>query len=612
MKLLLKILFVFLLSQHNIAQISPIISYKTPNTFTIGESISPLKPTHTGGIVSGAEVTTVAGSGSVGSNNGTGSTASFNDPRGMAFDILGNLYVADAANHKIRKVTPKGVVTTFAGSGIKGATNGLETTASFSSPNAITTDVVGNFYVADMGNQKIRKITPNGEVTTFAGSGTEGAVDGPAHLASFNHPHGSIFDSLGNLYVVDYANHKIRKITPDGVVTTFVGGDESGANNGQGHKASFASPRGITIDASDNVYVADSGNHMIRKITPRGMVTTFAGSGSQDDTDGVGTSASFNSPIGVAIDKTGNLIIADKDNNKVRQITPEGIVTTIAGSGERSSLDGPGATATFYGISKVAVNNANEIYVSTLGHKIRKITYRNGSYSISPDLPTGMIFNTETGIITGTPTTLLPASTYTITAINESGHHAFNISITVNDIIPEIRYTASVTLNENEAMAPLIPTSTGGQVTNYTISPDLPSGLTFDSTTGIISGIPNNPMAVKTYTITASNSGGTATFDMDITIKGLDILVSEVITPNGDRINDTWIIKNIENYSNAVIQVFNRWGTKVFTAKNYQNDWNGYYKNNSRPLPESGSYYYQIDLEGDGIYKKHGWIYITR
>jgi len=208
-------------------------------------------------------------------------------------DGSGNVYVGDEVNHKIRKITSAGVVTTLAGSGSSGSADGTGTLASFNNPYGVAVDLSGNVYVADKGNFLIRKITSGGVVTTLAGSGSSGSANGTGTAASFNYPFGVAVDGSGNVYVGDYENHLIRKITSAGEVTTLAGSGSSGSANGTGTAASFSSPYDVAVDGSGNVYVADYYNHLIRKITSDGVVTTLAGSGSSGSANGTGTAASF-------------------------------------------------------------------------------------------------------------------------------------------------------------------------------------------------------------------------------------------------------------------------------------------------------------------------------
>jgi sugar lactone lactonase YvrE len=321
-------------------------------------------------------VTTFAGSGLPGSIDATGTAASFRGPNGMCIDALGNIYVADASNNKIRKITPFKVVTTLAGSGIAGSIDASGSAASFSYPRGVCCDAAGNVYVADGGNHKIRKITPAGVVTTFAGSGSIGSIDGTGTASSFYAPIGICSDALGNIYVADGANSNIRKITPSGVVTTFAGSSGMlGSADGNGSAASFRGPIGICSDSKGNIYVADFGNYKIRKITPGGNVTTLAGSGTSGSADGTGASASFKNTHAVCSDTSGHIYVADYQDNKIRKITPGGVVTTFAGTGIEGSKDTIWSSASFSYPSGVTSDVVGNIYVADAGNlKIRKIS----------------------------------------------------------------------------------------------------------------------------------------------------------------------------------------------------------------------------------------------
>jgi sugar lactone lactonase YvrE len=326
-------------------------------------------------------VTTVAGlAGSSGSADGTGSVARFNGPSGVATDSLGNVYVADYFNSTIRKITPGGVVTTRAGlAGSAGSDDGTGSAARFDEPIGVATDSSGNVYVADYGNNTIRKITPAGVVTTLAGPARSvGSADGTGSAARFYNPQGVATDSSGNLYVADTYNSTIRKITPGGVVTTLAGlAVQAGSADGTASGARFSGPSGVATDASGNVYVADRLNHTIRKITPAGVVTTLAGlAGSSGSVDGTGSAARFHGPYGVATDSSGNVYVADDGNHTIRQITSAGVVTTLAGlAGSGGSADGTGSAARFYFPSGVATDSSGNVYVAdTANDTIRKIT----------------------------------------------------------------------------------------------------------------------------------------------------------------------------------------------------------------------------------------------
>lgn len=304
----------------------------------------------------------------------------FDLPRGVAADNSGNIYIASANNHTIQKLAPAGVLTTLAGrEGIIGSADGTGSAARFNNPWGVATDGSGNVYVADTGNHMIRKITPAGEVTTLAGLVlSAGNADGIGKAARFNTPHGVATDSSGNLYVADTYNNTIRKITPAGSVTTLAGlAGTAGSADGNGRAARFSSPWGVTTDSSGNIYVADRLNATIRKITPEGTVTTLAGlARSSGKADGIGSAARFVSPAAVATDGTGNIYVADTSTDSIRKITPEGVVSTLAGlGGNTGSVDATRSAARFSYPSGVAIDSRGDVYVADAGNKaIRKIT----------------------------------------------------------------------------------------------------------------------------------------------------------------------------------------------------------------------------------------------
>jgi hypothetical protein len=332
-------------------------------------------------ISSAGVVTTLAGSaGNSGSADGSGSAARFSQPCGLAVDTAGTLYVADAFNHLIRRVTPAGAVTTLAGTaGTHGAADGTGSAAQFSVPQGVGLDRAGNVYVADGGNNTIRKITPAGAVTTLAGlAGTMGWADGAGSAARFNFPCSVAVNAANTVFVADTYNSTIRSLAPDGTVTTFAGSAESrGSADGTGSSARFARPEGVAVDGAGTVYVADTDNHTVRRITADGAVTTLAGKAqTSGTTDGTGSAARFDNPNGVAVDGAGTVYVADTRNHTIRRITPSGVVTTFAGAADiTGSTDGPGEAARFYEPNAVAVDGAGNVYVAdTRNHTIRRIT----------------------------------------------------------------------------------------------------------------------------------------------------------------------------------------------------------------------------------------------
>jgi len=320
-------------------------------------------------------------SGVSGNGDGTGSEAQFVGPNGIAADSAGNVYVADIFSSTLRKVTPAGVVTTLAGAvGERGDTDGSGPDARFSSPCGVAVDSSGNIYVADTDNHSIRKVTPAGVVTTFAGTaGMSGGDDGTGANARFESPHGLAVDGSGNVYVADWGNSTIRKITPGGVVSTLAGlAGEWGDANGTGANARFRGPSSVALDSNENVYVADSFNHTIRKVTQAGVVTTFAGfSGYSGFNNGTGTGARFNKPNGVAVGAGGDVYVGDSENNIIRKVTPGRVVTTLAGTAGYFAgyKDGTGADARFHEPRGVTVAGDGNLYVAdTFNSTIRKVT----------------------------------------------------------------------------------------------------------------------------------------------------------------------------------------------------------------------------------------------
>lgn len=339
-------------------------------------------------ITPAGSVTTLAGNpGEQGPMDGSGSAARFTYPYGIAVDGAGTVYVADTYNWRVRKVTPSGDVTTLAGSGLHPyqtqSVDGPGQLARFDQPTGIAVDPLGNVYVADEGNYTIRKITPGGDVSTFAGTPPQrGSSDGVGSGARFSGPSGVAADGAGNLYVADSDNFTVRRITVDGVVATLAGAPgQIGSADGAAFDARFGSytyggPRAVAVDQEGIVYVADTGNHTIRKITG-GTVTTLAGNAGQPGSlDGTGCASFFYWPSGLAVDRNRNLYVADTGNHTIRKITPAGIVTTLAGSAALiGSADGAGSVARFNMPSGLVVDGAGVVYVAdTLNSRIRRIT----------------------------------------------------------------------------------------------------------------------------------------------------------------------------------------------------------------------------------------------
>jgi sugar lactone lactonase YvrE len=345
-------------------------------------------------------VSTVAGSGKVGDlgggyADGPALQAEFRRPAALAMDAAGNLYIADEKNHRIRVLSPDRIVSTLAGSGPSGAAlggyvDGPATVARFADPIGLCVAVDGSLYVADSDNQRIRRVSPDGSVSTWAGSGdfvklVGGYADGPREAAQFNRPYDVVMDDQGNLFVADYFNNIIRRIGADGQVSTLAGNGLPGHQDGSGSAAQLAYPNRLVF-RSGNLYVTEghsrdmwemeSGNH-VRKITLQGQVSTLAGSGVAGDADGPSAAAQFDTPMGVDMDAQGNLYVAEYLGHCIRIVSPDGQVNTLAGTcGTQGYQDGPATTALFSYPMDVLVSEAEHLlYIADFGnHRIRAIT----------------------------------------------------------------------------------------------------------------------------------------------------------------------------------------------------------------------------------------------
>jgi len=353
----------------------------------VGALLSCPKPTGSTSPSKVWVVSTLAGS-TEGFDDDVGAAAKFALPEGVAVDAAGNVYVADTYNHRIRKISTNGEVSTIAGGSTSGSRDGAATeNAQFNYPTGLALDSSGNVYVADQRNNLIRKISTNGQVSTIAG-GSQGFLDAAGRSAQFHYPTGLAVDSSGNIYVADQFNNRIRKIAPaegesDRVVSTIAGSTQ-GSDDGAGTAAKFYHPTGVALDSSGNIYVADYNNHLIRKIAPAEgesdrEVSTIAGGSTSGSADGAGTSALFNTPYGLVVDAEGNLYVADRNNHLIRKITPDRVVSTIAGGGRTAwgDTDGPGRSARFDNPTGVALDAEGNLYVADRSNnRIRKMEYK--------------------------------------------------------------------------------------------------------------------------------------------------------------------------------------------------------------------------------------------
>lgn len=679
-------------------------------------------------------VTTFAGNGTAGPADGVGSTARFNNPTGVVCDWAGNIYVADAGNNKIRKITPGRVVTTIAGTGVAGSANGKGSVATFNNPRGITIDDTGLLYIADTDNNLIRSVsatgytispalpaglsfdsstgiisgTPTGRtaatdytvtaynsggsssfvvniavagippvisypgnphmftkgvaitplvpnnaggpvpanvygmVTTLTGSPTAGSTDGPKSIATFNGPSDIAIDSIGSIYVADYGNYKVRKITPSGVVNTFAGSGSAGSANLVRTAASFNSPAGLDVDAAGNIYVADVNNYKIRKISPLGGASTAAGAGTAGVLNGTPGNSTFNRPYAVHVDPDGNVLIADTYNNLARKLVPGVGVTTVASS------------VTFNHPQGITNDVSGNIFLSDFGsNKIYKMTHSGAGYTTTTFAGSG-----ADGTANGTKT---------VASFSGPRGMAFDVSgnLYVSDynssLIRRISPTGVVT-----TLAGVVGThgSTDGEgtaasfwnpagmaidktgnlyvadysnnmvrkisLTGYSLSPGLPSGLTFDATTGIISGTPKQTLAPKTYTVTAYNAFGSSTTTMSIGVQLPSMFmatslqdepiaaepdVKKSLSPNGDGINDVLTIENIEQYPDNKMTILNAAGAKVYEASGYGTNGKLFdgHSSTSGKMQSPGTYLYMLEYRSpEGIERKTGYFVLKQ
>jgi sugar lactone lactonase YvrE len=330
------------------------------------------------------QVNTHVGSGHAALVDGTGENASFSEPFGICLDAHGTLYVADSANHCIRKISPKGVVTTLSGSGQPGTVDGRADAVRFDTPSNVRFDGKGNLYVCSYVENSIRIVDADGNARSLIANREVGYRDGSIDQAQIYAPRGMVFDSQGNLFFSDCWNHRIRRISPAGLVETVAGGGPTGVEakatwrDGKGTHARFFAPCGLAIDSHDNLYVADAENHRIRKITPHGVVTTIAGHGvsgppGRGFADGPAVNSRLNTPTEVFVTEDGTVYFSDTYGNRLRKITPQGLVVTVAGTGNAGLHNGAVGRAEFDFPRGIVAWKKTLIVADFNNHVIRKL-----------------------------------------------------------------------------------------------------------------------------------------------------------------------------------------------------------------------------------------------
>ncbi len=416
-------------------------------------------------------ISTFAGNGiaAYSGDGGRAGIAALNHPKGLAFDAAGSLYIADVDNHRVRKVTSDGTITTVAGNGTQGwsGDNGNAVNASISDVTGVALDRFSNLYIADASNRRVRKVTPNGAITTIAGTGVEGfsGDGGPAAEAMLGRPAGLAVDAAGNLYIADSTNHRIRRIDTNGIITTVAGNGIAGfsGDDGPAIQASLQFPIGVAVDSFLNLYIADGDNNRIRKVTPSGTIRTVAGGGAGrfSGDGGPATAAALNIPEDVALDAAGNLYIADAGNNRVRKVDSNGTITTVAGTGADgfSGDGGPSTSAMLNFPWGLATNSAGYLFIADrVNSRIRVISAANngavprlrdtdpvvngasfaGGQAVAPGAIVSIFGSNLAGVTTPAPAGALP------TVIGDT-------SITFNGVAAPLFY---VSPNQVNAQAP--------------------------------------------------------------------------------------------------------------------------------------------------------------
>jgi trimeric autotransporter adhesin len=472
--------------------------------------------------VAGTTISTIAGSGgySYSGDGGPATAAQLNTPEAVAVDAAGNIYFADTANNVVREISSKGVINTIAGNGTAGygGDGGAAGSAQLSAPQGLAVDASGNVFVADTANARVRKIS-GGTITTVAGSGTQGyAGDGAAATsAQLNTPVGVTVDKAGNLYITDVSASVIRKVAPNGIITTVAGNGSQGysGDTGPATGAMLNGPQGVAVDASGNLYITDTLNGVIREVTASGTISTIAGNGIDGyaGDGGPATSAEFGSPTGIVVDSAGSLYIADS-GARIRKVFTSGIITTIAGSGVRGySGDGGVATsATMNGAAGLALDSSGDIFIADAANNaIRELVFTGSGLSVSAvtngaSNQVGSIAPGEVLVIYGSNIGAGNLTTYQLTGAGTVSTSLAGTSVYINGVPAPMLYTSP-----NQVSA-IVPFSVSGSTAQVFV-------LNQNQTTAPVT-LNVAPSAAAVFTANGSGEGQAAAINQDNSANG--------------------------------------------------------------------------------------------
>jgi gliding motility-associated-like protein len=400
----------------------PNFTYPDVNSFTLGKPITPIKPTQLGGAVPATvfcQITTFAGTGAPGAANSTSPlSASFKAPHDLHIDAAGNIYIADAGNNMIRKISPDGTVTTVAGTGAAGSADGIGSVATFNNPTAIALDKIGNIFVADRDNHVIRQINAAGVVSTLAGkAGVPGMVNSQGDFARFNLPSGLAVDKNGGLYVTDYGNNLVRHVGLDGTASTIAGDGTSGWVDGKGTAAKLNAPLAAYYGSNGLFYLGDDSH--IRTIDNDDNVVTIMGGFFSGSFDGLGKSARFSIPTGIVRDAAGTIFVADYGSSLIRRYGTDDLVTNLSSQ----PLNGP---------TGIDIDKDGNLYIADEKNNVIRKMVTTGYY-LAPALPAGLTFDSRTGEISGTPTQTIQTSNYSVIGYNTAGKNGYSFTLEVRE-----------------------------------------------------------------------------------------------------------------------------------------------------------------------------------